>query len=34
MLANNLKMWIGFGLRHPLTPGVVGQIRTLLRALV
>jgi glycosyltransferase involved in cell wall biosynthesis len=34
MLRNNLKMWVGFGLRHPTTPGVSAQIGTLLRTLV
>ena len=34
MLRNNLKMWIGFGLRHPSTPGVSAQVGMLLRTLV
>lgn len=33
MLRNNLKLWVAFALRHPLTPGARGQIRSLLRAL-
>jgi glycosyltransferase involved in cell wall biosynthesis len=33
LLRNNLKLWIAFALRHPVTPGASGQIRSLLRAL-
>jgi cellulose synthase/poly-beta-1,6-N-acetylglucosamine synthase-like glycosyltransferase len=34
MLRNNVKLWVGFALRHPRTPGAHAQVAKLVRALV